>query len=287
MVSLHGYFRLFRLERALSAVAGVLITGFIVKDLSGFNWGYVLACLAVFFSAVANFSLNDFHDVEIDMLNNRLDRPIASGAISKQEAAWVAVISSVLAYLFAYPLNPVPRLMIFIGLPVSLAYNLYLKKYIVFKNLFTGLANIGVILVGALIVDSVIEPLAYYIALVGFFFSLSYEVMLDIADAEGDRANGVETIPVRYGERNAAFLSILIGLGAVVADPLPFFLQLDSRLFRDYLFLALILVPVANRIWISRALIYDHSPENVLRLKRRLFRNLQLGGVCYLIGFLM
>jgi len=94
--------------------------------------------------------------------------------------------------------------MIFIGLPVSLTYNLYLKKYIVFKNLFTGLANIGVILIGALIVDSVIEPLAYYIALVGFFFSLSYEVMLDIADVQGDVAMGVETIASRFGGRKAA-----------------------------------------------------------------------------------
>lgn len=287
MDAFHGYYRLIRLERALSAMAGVLITGIVVRDLDGFQWGYLWACLAVFFSAVANFALNDVHDVGIDRANNRHDRPVAVGLISIKAALMVTLASSVLAYGFAFLLAPIPRAMIMVGLPVSLLYNVYLKRYLIFKNLFTGLANVGVLLLGALITDQVIEPLAYYIALVGFFFSLSYEVMLDIADVDGDRANGVETIPVSFGKRNAAIFSIFIGLGAVFANPLPFFYHLDHRLFGDYLFLTLILVPVVNRLWISRALFLDHSPENIMHLKKRLFRNLQLGGVCYLIGFLI
>jgi len=283
----HGYLRLLRFERAISAMAGVVITGIVVKDLTGFSWGYFVACLVVFFSALANFALNDIHDVEIDRLNQRRDRPIVTGAVSRETAVLVVVFSTLLAFVLSLMLGPYPRFMVWIGLPVSLLYNVYLKRYIVFKNLFTGFANVGVVLMGALIVDTVIEPLAYYIALVGFFFSLSYEVMLDIGDIEGDRAMGVETIPVRFGKRNAVLLSVFIGLGAVFADPLPFFLHVDPRLFRDYLFLALILVPVANRIRISHALLIDHSPENIQSLRKRLFRNLQLGGVCYLIGFLL
>jgi 4-hydroxybenzoate polyprenyltransferase len=287
MNAFQSLYRLIRFERAISAAAGVLITGVIVNDLTGFQWSYVLACLAVFFSAIANFVLNDVHDVEVDRVNNRTNRPVANGVISKQTALKIAIISSVLAYGLVYQLNPIPRFMIMIGLPITLAYNIYLKRYIVFKNLFTALANVGVILLGALILDSVVEPLAYYIALLGFFFSFSYEVMLDIADTKGDMAIGIDTIPVKYGKRKAALLSTLIGLGAVAANILPFFLNVDPRLFRDYLFLALILAPVANRIWISRALINDYSPENIMRLKGRLFRNLQLGGICYLIGFLI
>jgi hypothetical protein len=39
-------------------------------------------------------------------------------------------------------------------------------------------------------------------------------------------------------------------------------------------------------VLISRELLMDQSPENVWRLKKRLFRNLQMGGITYLIGFL-
>ena len=287
MERLLGVVRLMRLERAASAVAGVIITGVIVKDLTTFQWSYVVACLAVFFSALANFALNDYHDIEIDRVNNRQDRPLVNGVISPAAALWVALASSLLACALAFQMRPIPRAMILIGLPVSLAYNLHLKKYLVFKNLFTGLANVGVILLGALVTDTTIEPLAVYIAAVGFFFSLSYEVMLDIADVQGDAAMGVETIASRFGIRNAAWLSILIGVGAVFADPLPFFIHVDHRLFRDYLFLGLILIPVLNRLRISSALLRDQSPENIRNLKKGLFRNLQLGGICYLIGILL
>ena len=286
MERLLGVVRLMRLDRAASAVAGVIVTGVIVKDLTTFQWSYLVACLAVFFSALANFALNDYHDIEIDRVNDRLDRPLVNGVISPAAALWVTIASSLLVIALASKMKPVPRAMITMGLPVSLAYNLHLKKYLVFKNLFTGLANVGVILLGALVTDTVIEPLAVYIAVVGFFFSLSYEVMLDIADVQGDTALGVETIASRFGRKNAAWLSILIGLGAVFANPLPFFIHVDHRLFQDHLFLCLILIPVLNRLRISYALLRDQSPKNIHNLKKSLFRNLQLGGVCYLIGIL-
>jgi 4-hydroxybenzoate polyprenyltransferase len=287
MDAFRGFYRLIRFERALSAASGVIITGIIVNDLTRFQWSYVLASLAVFFSAITNFVLNDVHDIEIDRVNNRSDRPIADGIIKKENALKVAIISFLLAYGIVYKLNPVPKLMIIFGLPLSIAYNIYLKRYLIFKNLFTALANVGVILVGALISDSVVEPLACYIALISFFFSFSYEVMLDIADIKGDMAMGIDTIPVKFGKRKAAILSTTIGLGSVLANPFPFFLNVDSRLFRDNIFLFLILAPIINRILISKDLINDYSPENIIRLKSRLFRNLQLGGVCYLIGFLI
>ncbi len=265
---------------------GVLLTGVIVKDLTGFSLVYAFACFSVFFSALANFVLNDIHDLEIDRSNERHDRPLATGVINKTTAMYIAGACILLAISFALLLPVTPRALILAGLPVSLAYNLHLKRFLVFKNLFTGLANVGVILVGGILVDNHIEPLVYYLALVGFFFSLSYEVMLDIADVKGDKANGVETIPSRFGVVNAAWFSVLIGLGAVFANPMPFFVRFDSRLFHDPLFLGLILVSVVNRLMISRELLKDQSPGNVKRLKKRLFRNLQMGGFGYLIGFL-
>ncbi len=281
-----GLIRLIRLERAISAAVGVILTGIIVKDLAVFQWDYVIACLSVFFSTFANFALNDYHDLDIDVFNKREDRPLANGVFSPRTAVWIAAASCIIAYALALQLRPIPRVMIMAGLPVSLAYNLYLKRYLAFKNLFTGLANVGVILVGALVLDNNVETLAWYLAFISFFFSISYEVMLDIADVKGDLAMGVQTIPGRFGTRKAAWLSVIIGIGAVFVNPLPFFIQVDPRLFRDYLFLGLVMLSVANRVLISRELLMDQSPENVWRLKKRLFRNLQMGGITYLIGFL-
>jgi 4-hydroxybenzoate polyprenyltransferase len=287
MEKLRSFTRLIRLERAVSAVFGVIFTGVIVGDLVALQPEYILACLVVFFSAIANFALNDYSDIEIDRVNHRLDRPLAQGQIKPRTALKISIASSVLALALSLLLIPIPRLMTFICLPLSLAYNFGLKKHILLKNSFTGLANVGVALMGALVSDALLEPLAIYIAVIGFFFSLSYEIMLDIADIEGDRTLGIETLPTRFGSRNAAWLSILIGAGAVLANSFPFFILVDPRLFGDHLFLALTLLLVVNRLRISRSLLDDRSPENIFHLKKRLFRNLQLGGLCYLIGFLL
>ena len=282
-----SYLRLIRLERALSAVFGVLFTGLIVGDLTSIQPEYAVSCAVVFLSAVANFALNDHSDLEIDRANRRMDRPLAQGEIAPRAALLIASASSVTALALSLLLAPIPRALIIVGLPASLAYNLALKRHLLLKNTFTGLANVGVALMGALTVDAVLEPLAIYIAAIGFFFSLSYEAMLDIADAEGDRTQGVETLPNRFGPRKAAIFSILIGAGAIIADPLPFFVRVDPRLFGDYLFLALILFPVVNRLRISASLLRDQSRENIFHLKKRAFRNLQLGCLCYLVGFLV
>jgi 4-hydroxybenzoate polyprenyltransferase len=287
METVRNYLRLIRLERALSATFGVLFTGIVVGDLVAFQSVYVIACLAVFFSAVANFGLNDYSDIETDRRNDRLDRPLAQGQLKPGTALLTAIISTALALILSFLLNPVARLLIFLGLPTSLLYNLVLKRYLLLKNAFIGLANVGVVLIGSLVSDVVLEPLALYIAVIGFFFSLSYETMLDIADMEGDRAKGVDTLPNRFGVRNAMMFSLLFGFGAIIVDPLPFFIEIDSRLSGDYLFLSLILLPVFNRLFISKSLLKDQSPENIFRLKKRIFRNLQLGCLCYLIGFLL
>jgi geranylgeranylglycerol-phosphate geranylgeranyltransferase len=282
-----SYLRLIRLERALSAVFGVVFTGLIVGDLTAFHLEYIISCTVVFLSAIANFALNDHRDLEIDRTNHREDRPLAQGQIAPRAALLIAAASSSAALALSLLLNPIPRALILVGLPASLAYNLSLKRHLLLKNTFTGLANVGVAIMGALTTDAVLEPLAIYIAVIGFFFSLSYEAMLDIADAEGDRTQGVETLPNRFGPKNAAIFSILIGAGAIIADPLPFFVHVDPRLFGDYLFLALILLPVVNRLRISASLLRDQSRENIFHLKKRAFRNLQLGCLCYLVGFLV
>lgn len=276
--------RLFRLERAISAATGVLITGLIVSEVS---WSHGFAALSVFFSALANFVLNDLHDLQSDSVNGRQDRPLALGVIGKNKAVGYAIIFGILATSLAFLLPESSKILILIGLPFTLAYNIYLKRYLFLKNLFTGLANMGVVLVGASITRAHFSPLVVFLAVIGFLFSFCYEVMLDIADVEGDRVNCIETIPVRFGVKNAVRVSVLFGVATMLIGPLPFLINLDKRLFFDPLFLLLVFVSVVDRGKILWRLREDQRVENVMELKVRLFRNLQISGLCYLLGILV
>jgi 4-hydroxybenzoate polyprenyltransferase len=287
MGNVRSFLELIRFERAIAAPFGVIFTGIVTGDLVGFQWEYIAACLAVFFSAVANFGLNDYVDIDADKKNERADRPLANNNFEPLTALLTVIASVIIALSLSLFLNPIAKGLMLLGLPASLIYNLGLKRYIFLKNAFIGFANIGVALIGSLVSDAVLEPLAFYIAAIGFFFSLSYECMLDIADMEGDKEHGVDTLPNRFGVRNTVMFSLFFGFGAIIADPLPFFFDIDPRLKSDYLFLILILIPVVNRLLISRSLLIDQSKENIFRLKKRVFRNLLIGCLCYTIGFLI
>ena len=284
--SIRAYSKLIRLDRALSAAFGVIFSGLIVQDLVGFQWEYVVAFFIVLFSAFANFGFNDYCDFETDRLNRRLDRPLVQGTLPRKTALIAAGGSSAIALILTILLNPLARRLVLVGLPISLFYNLGIKRILILKNASIAFANVGIILLGSIVSDTVLEPLTLYFAIIGFFVGLSYEVMLDIADVEGDRALGIETIPTRFGVNAAAWFSIILGIGGVIIDPLPFFIHVDPRLYGDYLFLFLILIPVISRIGISKSLFEDQSKENIFRLKKKVFRNIQLGCVCFLIGML-
>ncbi|WP_292470335.1 hypothetical protein [Methanolobus sp.] len=55
----------------------------------------------------------------------------------------------------------------------------------------------------------------------------------------------------------------------MILDPLPYFVNIDSLLYHDLLFLALIMVPVVLYIVISKSLLKDISKNNTLRLRAR------------------
>jgi len=284
--TVRAFVRLFRLDRALSASFGVIFTGLFVGDLVGLQPEYLVAFLVVLFSALANFGFNDYCDLEVDRSNHRLDRPLVQGSLTKGAVLVVTGASTLLALGLTLFLNPTARLLVLVGLPVSLFYHVGVKRVFLLKNAFIGLTNVGIVLLGSLVSDAVVEPVAVYIAAIGFFVALSYEIMLDIADVQGDSAHGIDTIPARFGVKAASWVSVILGLGAVIVDPLPYFVMVDPRLHGDALFLLLILVPVILRLSISISLYRDQSRENVLRLKKRAFRNLQLGCLCFLVGIL-
>ena len=111
--------------------------------------------------------------------------------------------------------------------------------------------------------------------------------MFDIADVEGDKELGINTIPNKFGLKTAAKVSVVLYLIIIVMDPLPFFILIDSRLYFDPLFLILILIPVISYIFLSISLLKNQTKENTLKLRKLIFVIMQVGVLSYLIGVLV
>jgi len=83
---IYGFLKLIRLGVSLFGCIGLFVSGFLAGDLTSFQIEYFLAFLIVLISGAGAFAINDFFDYELDKSNNRLDRPLVLGLISRRTA---------------------------------------------------------------------------------------------------------------------------------------------------------------------------------------------------------
>jgi 4-hydroxybenzoate polyprenyltransferase len=167
----------------------------------------------------ASMILNDLFDMKLDQINNPR-RPLVTGRVTKREAIALAsgliLFSEALSMRFLKPYHQFATHMAILMISI---YTPILKRMLFVKNIscaslvaftlwFTGYA------VG--------NPPANPDILTGvgqfiFWGSLNNELLLDIADVEGDRKNGIITVPVLYGKENALRLcSVIVHLGIIM-----------------------------------------------------------------------
>ena len=282
-----GFLKLTRFGISLFGCVSLFISGILAGDLKGFQLEYFIAFLIVLISGSGAFAINDYFDYEIDKINERKDRPIVSGLISRKTALITAIISIILVILLSTLLNFVSLILIYINILIYYLYSVVLKKHLFIKNILIALSYLSTIFLGALIIDSHLEPLIIYFAIMGFIVGLANEIMFDIADVKGDKEKGIKTIPTEFGVKRAAEISTILYVIIMVLDPLPYFLRIDQKLYLDYLFLFLILIPVILYIFLSRSLLTNQTSKNILQLRNCVFIIMQFGTISYLIGVLI
>ena len=156
---------------------------------------------------------NRILDAEIDRRNPRTaDRALARGIIGKPEVVGYMVVSAVVFIVAAWQLDPLALMLSPIPIAVAFTYP-YLKR-------FTYLAHFGI---GAVYV---IVPPAVSIAMTGtmpiefvllgiaaLLWVSGFDVLYAIADIEFDRANGLHSIPARFGIRRSLAVAKALHLG--------------------------------------------------------------------------
>ncbi len=281
-----GFLKLIRLGVSLFGCIGLFVSGILAEDLKGFQVEYLIAFFIVIISASGAFAVNDYFDYELDKINNRKDRPLVIGLISRKIALTTAIISFIIVVLLSMLLNLASTILVVISLTIFYVYSIGLKKKLLFKNFLIAFSYLSTIFLGALIIDSDLEPLIIYFAIMGFIVGLANEIMFDIADVKGDKELEINTFSTRFGIKPAARISMSLYIIIIFLDPLPFIVKIDERLYLDYLFLILILIPVISYIILARSLLKNQTSKNILKLRTLVFLIMQFGTISYLIGVL-
>ena len=236
-----------------------------------FSWlllSQILACMV--FARSAAMGLNRYADREIDARNPRTaGRDVPAGRISPRQALVFTLVNAALFVAVAWTINPLCGALSFVALVFLLGYS-YLKR-------FTWLCHFGV---GAALC---IAPVGAFIAVTGyltvpvvllslmvFFWSSGFDILYSLADEEIDRAQGLHSIPQRFGRLGAMLISWMVHLTEFVLVPL--FLIMAGR--SNPAVCLLDFWGIAAGVFFLAMLVYQHliiSPTDLSRLNAAFF----------------
>ena len=166
-----------------------------------------------FSGAASCFLINDLHDIEKDLLNEK-QRPIATGRLPKNQVIYAIVI-----FLTAYIWLSIflGTISVIICLATTLIFFTYSKinhAYGFFANITVAVCVVLSFLYGGSLVQ--FDDTLILLTISTFFVIVSREIMLDVLDKKGDLMFGKSSIPLSKSN-NIVITIIFIGylLGTV------------------------------------------------------------------------
>jgi geranylgeranylglycerol-phosphate geranylgeranyltransferase len=179
----------------------------------------VAAVVATISATGGGNAINDYFDREIDAINQP-GRPIPRGDISARGALWFSLA------LFA--VGTAAALMLPTTAIAIAGFNFV--ALVAYTELFKGLPGVGNVLVGYLTGSTFLfggaavdDPFGA-IVLFGLaaVATLAREIIKDVEDVDGDREEGLRTLPIVIGERRALFVGVAVMVLAVAASSWPY-----------------------------------------------------------------
>jgi 4-hydroxybenzoate polyprenyltransferase len=182
---------------ALAAAPGALPDGYVM----------VLFALGALLMRGAGCTINDIVDRDFDrQVARTATRPLASGALSLQQALVFLAIQLGLAFLILLQLEPLAIKLGVLSLLLVVAYP-FMKRITWWPQAFLGLTfNWGALLGYAAVTDSLAwPPVLLYAA--GFFWTLFYDTIYAHQDKEDDALIGVKSTARYFGDRTRSWLT--------------------------------------------------------------------------------
>lgn len=286
MRKLAGYVRLMRpincLMMGFAVIVGAalansnILTRYWANMVYGFFTGFLLTAAAMV--------INDYYDREIDAINEP-SRPIPSGSVNYKEALVFAVSLTLLGLATAFLTNPAAIVPCFttalIFWLISVSYVTVGKRTGLLGNFLVSACVSAPFIYGSLAsVGTVKGNLWIFVAMV-FLSNTGREITKGIVDVQGDKAQNVKTVAVRYGERKAAVAAVAFYLLAVMLSPLPPLLNLVSVWF-----IPLVAFTDAGLVASSVMLLRDYSRENARKVKNQVLGWFLAGLIAFVVGSL-
>jgi 4-hydroxybenzoate polyprenyltransferase len=262
----------------------VYTTYAIKPEIYGFN--FVLLCLSSIFIAAAGYIINDYFDLNIDMVN-KPDKMVVDKIIHRRwTIAWHQILSITgiaIGFYLDYHNNIfLLGLSNIVCVTLLFIYSISLKKKFLIGNVIISLLTAWVILVvtwcenyniiysnNSLGINKILRE-TFLFAGFAFIISLVREVVKDMEDIEGDRRYGCKTMPIVWGiNATKVFVAVwLIVLIAVLVIAQVYAVHLRWWLSIAYCTL-LIIIPllfIFRRLFTAKSAADFHALSSLIKL---------------------
>ena len=247
---MNPYIEILRPGNALMGAIAIILIAIIDKS---FSIPLILAMLAVFFETAAGNVINDYFDYNIDLIN-KPERPIPSGRISvtagRNYGYLLFILGTICGFLISYLTdNWIPFIIVLFSDVVLYLYAYKLKSTPLIGNLTVGfMTGFGFVFGGFTINTPDIILTSIYLGFFAFVMTTARELVKDIEDIEGDKAEGAKTFPILYGEKITAALAFVLVIIDCALCPMLYFNQIFG-------FYYLIVIAIAVLLFIYSAIL--------------------------------
>jgi len=258
-----------------------VFVGAVLADSQFFNvaWlGVLYGFVTGFMLTAASMTINDYYDRAIDAINEP-SRPIPSGSVSAREALAFVFVLSLVGFVFAYLTSVLCLVVAVISWGVVVTYVTVGKRSGLPGNLLVSTCVAIPFIYGSITVLSQVPLSVLLFTLMAFLSNTGREITKGIVDVKGDKTEGIKTLAVRYGEKNAAVAASLFYVLAVSLTPVPWILSLVS-----FWFIPLVLVTDIGLVASSALLLKDYSRERARKIKKLVLLWFVIGLLAYVFG---
>ena len=253
---MNPYIEILRPGNALMAAISIILVALIDKTLS---IPVILAMATVFFETAAGNVINDYFDYHIDLIN-KPERPIPSGRISLKNGRNYAYLLFLLGTLCGFLIsfmtaNWIPLAIVLLADVVLYLYAYKLKSTPLIGNLAVGfMTGFGFVFGGFCINNPNIIMISIILGFFAFVMTTARELIKDIEDIEGDKADGAKTLPIMIGTKIPAILATVLIIADSALCPLLYFYHIFRVLY-------LVIIAIAVIIFLYSAIIIMKSQD--------------------------
>ena len=275
---MNPYIEILRPGNALMGAISIILVALIDKTIS---IPVILAILAVFFETAAGNVINDYFDYKIDLIN-KPERPIPSGRISlkngKNYAYLLFLAGTICGFLISYLTNNwIPFGIVILADIVLYLYAYKLKATPLIGNLAVGfMTGFGFVFGGFSINNTTIIMTSIFLGFFAFVMTTAREIVKDIEDIEGDKADGAKTLPIMIGTKKPAILAAILIVIDSALCPLLYYYHIFGILY-------LVVIAIAVILFIYSAILILKSQDRVTASK--VSKNLKIGMLIAFVAF--